>query len=58
MNASTVADHYPLSRRELADRGLNPDDPTAGRGLCKRCHDKSTAVHQPGGWAATQPPSR
>lgn len=48
---STVADHYPLSRRELVDAGLNPNDPTRGRGLCKPCHDTETAKHQPGGWA-------
>ena len=49
---STVADHWPLSRRELIARGLDPDDPQYGRGLCKRCHDRSTAVAQPGGWNA------
>jgi len=47
---STVADHYPLSRKELLDRGLNPNNPDAGRGLCKPCHDHSTATAQPGGW--------
>ena len=51
---STVADHYPLSRKELIDQGLNPNDPMHGRGLDKLCHDRSTAVEQPGGWAATQ----
>jgi 5-methylcytosine-specific restriction enzyme A len=49
---ATVADHYPVSRRDLVDQGLNPDDPKRGRGLCKRCHDTSTATHQPGGWAS------
>ena len=49
--ASTEADHYPLSRRELVAAGLNPDDPQFGRGLCKSCHSKQTALHQPGGWA-------
>lgn len=48
---ATVADHWPLSRRDLQDQGLNPNDPTRGRGLCKRCHDRETARHQPGGWA-------
>lgn len=48
--AATVADHWPLSRRELAGRGLDPDDPEHGRGLCKSCHDKETAINQPGGW--------
>lgn len=50
---ATVADHYPLSRRELAERGMDPDDPAHGRGLCKPCHDAETAEHQPGGWNAT-----
>jgi 5-methylcytosine-specific restriction protein A len=49
---ATVADHHPLSRRELVERGMDPDDPEHGRGLCKSCHDKSTAVEQPGGWNA------
>lgn len=47
---STVADHYPLSRRDLEMAGLNPNDPTQGRGLCKPCHDRHTAHAQPGGW--------
>lgn len=49
---STIADHHPLSRRELLDLGLDPNDPTRGRGLCKACHDRETARHQPGGWNA------
>jgi 5-methylcytosine-specific restriction enzyme A len=49
---SVVADHYPLSRRELIDQGLDPDDPGRGRGLCKRCHDTETAQRQPGGFNA------
>lgn len=49
---STVADHWPLSRRELEAQGLNPNDPVRGRGLCKTCHDRSTATTQPGGWHA------
>lgn len=49
---STIADHYPHSRRELQDLGLNPNDPTRGRGLCKPCHDTETAQHQPGGFMA------
>ncbi len=49
---ATVADHHPLSRRDLVAAGLNPDDPSRGRGLCKPCHDRETALHQPGGWAA------
>lgn len=47
---STVADHHPLSRRELIAADRDPDDPSAGRGLCKPCHDRETAKHQPGGW--------
>lgn len=47
---ATVADHWPRSRRELVAAGENPNDPKFGRGLCKRCHDKRTAVDQPGGW--------
>jgi 5-methylcytosine-specific restriction protein A len=49
---STAADHHPLSRRQLEDLGLNPNDPNRGRGLCKPCHDKHTASAQPGGWNA------
>ncbi len=48
--ASTVADHHPHSRRDLIDMGVDPDDPARGRGVCKHCHDKSTARLQPGGW--------
>lgn len=47
---STVADHYPDSRRELIEQGHDPNDPACGRGLCKPCHDRSTAANQPGGW--------
>jgi 5-methylcytosine-specific restriction enzyme A len=39
---ATVADHYPLTRRELVDMGADPDDPANGRGLCKPCHDRHT----------------
>jgi 5-methylcytosine-specific restriction enzyme A len=49
---STVADHYPLSRRDLIAQGLNPNDPDAGRGLCTSCHNSETAAHQPGGFNA------
>ena len=48
--SSVHADHHPLSRRELVDAGLDPNDPRHGRGLCPRCHSKETAQHQPGGW--------
>lgn len=47
---STIADHHPMSRRECLARGLDPNDPSNGRGLCKPCHDRETAEHQPGGW--------
>jgi 5-methylcytosine-specific restriction protein A len=47
---ATVADHWPLSRRELTARGLDPDDPKHGRGLCATCHNRETARNQPGGW--------
>jgi 5-methylcytosine-specific restriction protein A len=47
---STVADHYPRSRKELQALGLNADDPAFGRGLCKRCHDYHSSQAQPGGW--------
>lgn len=50
--SSTEADHYPLSRKQLIDMHLNPNDPIYGRGLCKRCHSKATAKYQPGGWNA------
>lgn len=49
---STVADHYPRTRRELVRLGLNPNAKEYGRGLCKGCHDKHTAATSPGGWAA------
>lgn len=49
---STVADHHPLSRRELLEQGLNPNDPSRGRGTCHTCHSRETAKHQPGGWNA------
>lgn len=47
---SRHADHWPLDRRELTARGLDPDDPRHGRGLCQPCHSSETARHQPGGW--------
>jgi 5-methylcytosine-specific restriction protein A len=42
-SAATEADHYPLSRRELVARGMNPNDPQHGRGLCKSHHSHDTA---------------
>lgn len=47
---ATVADHHPLSRRELVGQGKDPDDPDHGRGLCAQCHNRETAVNQPGGF--------
>ncbi len=47
---STVADHYPLSRRELVAANLDPDNPEHGRGLCRHCDARQTARRQPGGW--------
>lgn len=47
---ATVADHWPLSRRQLVKRGLDPNDPQYGRGLCEPCHGRETQTHQPGGW--------
>ena len=47
---STIADHYPDSRKDLEAQGLDPNDPTRGRGLCKPCHDSETARLQPGGF--------
>lgn len=50
---STVADHYPLSRKALVAQGVDtPDAPTHLRPLCTHCHNRETAQHQPGGWAA------
>ena len=49
---ATVADHWPLSRRELVAAGLDPDDPDHGRGLCHDCHSRETARLQPGGFNA------
>jgi 5-methylcytosine-specific restriction protein A len=51
---ATVADHYPISRRDLVEFGMNPNDPDRGRGTCFVCHSRETAKHQPGGWHATQ----
>ena len=53
INPSTVADHYPLDRRQLQAKGLDPDDPIYGRGLCAPCDSTQTATRQPGGWHTT-----
>jgi 5-methylcytosine-specific restriction enzyme A len=47
---STVADHYPIERVDLVAMGLDPNAPSRGRGLCKRCHDAKTARTRPSGW--------
>lgn len=47
---STRADHHPFGRRELVARGLDPNDPQYGRGLCASCDSRQTAQRQPGGW--------
>ena len=50
LHISHVADHFPLSRKELVAQGLDPNDARHGRGLCDRCHNSETAANQPGGW--------
>lgn len=51
--AAKVADHFPLSRRELIAWGEpNPDAPKHLRSLCVVCHNRETAKRQPGGFAA------
>jgi 5-methylcytosine-specific restriction protein A len=48
---ATVADHYPVSRKDLVALGVtDPDAPARLRGLCAGCHGRSTAEDQPGGW--------
>lgn len=37
------ADHWPLTRKQLIARGLDPNDPRYGRGLCASCHSRETA---------------
>jgi 5-methylcytosine-specific restriction enzyme A len=51
---STVADHWPLSRRQLVAQGMDPNDPQHGRGLCASDHGRETAANpaQRGGWNA------
>jgi 5-methylcytosine-specific restriction protein A len=46
-----VADHYPEGRAVLVARGVaDPDALHRLRGLCRSCHSRATAKHQPGGW--------
>jgi len=47
---ATVADHYPHTRTELIELGLNPNDPQYGRGLCAQHHNEHTANTSPGGF--------
>jgi 5-methylcytosine-specific restriction enzyme A len=55
--AATVADHYPRGIRLLhKQRVLNPNADKYLRPLCKRCHDRETAKHQPGGWNRDRAP--
>lgn len=46
---SRHADHWPVDKRTLIARGVDSHDPKHGRGLCPGCHNRSTAVDQPGG---------
>jgi len=54
LREATVADHYPISRRDLVEFGMDPNDPSRGRGLCGPCHSRETAKNpdQAGGWNA------
>lgn len=47
---AVVADHWPVSRRDLVRQGRDPNDPRYGRGLCRSCDSTQTAHRQPGGW--------
>lgn len=48
--SSVIADHWPLSRRQLVAKGLDPNDPDRGRGLCDPCDRVDKSRRQPGGW--------
>lgn len=53
MIPATVADHWPVSKRDLVAQGVaDPDALERLRGLCARCHNKSSAALYPGGWNA------
>lgn len=41
--APDTADHWPRTKRQLEDLGLDPTDPQYGRALCKTCHDRHTS---------------
>jgi 5-methylcytosine-specific restriction protein A len=48
-----VADHWPISRRDLIARGeRNPDAVTHLRPLCKACDAKERPKREPGGFLA------
>ena len=48
---STVADHWPDSRRQLLRRGVtDPDSDHRLRPLCATCHGRETVRRQPGGF--------
>jgi 5-methylcytosine-specific restriction protein A len=48
---ATVADHDPVSRRELVAQGVpDPDAFQYLRPRCTDCHNARTAREQPGGW--------
>lgn len=50
---ATVADHYPVSRRDLVSQGVtDPDADHRLRPLCQSDHGRETQRHQPGGWNA------
>lgn len=48
---ATIADHHPISRRDLIAAGVeDPDTDERLRPLCDPCHHVQTARLQPGGW--------
>lgn len=50
---ATIPDHWPVSRRDLVNRGVrHPDQAFYVRALCTACHNAQTGIHQPGGWVA------
>lgn len=56
MNLPDTADHWPRSKAELAAAGLDVDDPTYGRALCKGCHDRRQG-EGPGAHGYRHPPA-
>lgn len=47
LRLSTVADHWPQSKKALDELGLDSSDPAYGRGLCHPCHSRETGRLQP-----------